>query len=258
VLTALLRHADEVPYLSARDLARRAGVSQPSVTRLAHVLGFDGYAAMREELRAIAPSPYDRAGHAGGDRWGTAVDLEADNLRRLRDGLLPESVWADMGAALAGSRPLVVVGLRASRYLAAYLTYLARKVHPHVVEVSAGGVDALDSVRAAHDLGADTAVVICMPRYPRATVDLVSQLASLGYRVVLVADDLMPPTPGRRPTWCLRVPVGSGLTFDGHPAAAVVLSLLVEALCNADPVATESRLERLDRTAEEVGTYWEP
>ncbi len=255
VLGALLRHADEVPYLSARDLADRAGVSQPSVTRLAHVLGFDGWASLRDELRGLGVDP--RAEPDGAGRMQSVVDLEIDNLRRLRDGLAPDAAWAEIGTALAGSRPLVVVGLRASRYLAAYFAYLAGKVHPHVVEVTSGGADALDVLRSARDLGGDVAVVVCMPRYPAATVELLGRLDRLGYRVVLVADDLMPPVPAGPPSWRISVPVGAGITFDGHPGTVVVMAMLVEALCNAAPAVTEQRLDGLDRTAEDVGTYWE-
>ncbi|WP_258015845.1 MurR/RpiR family transcriptional regulator [Streptomyces sp. AJS327] len=51
----LVRHAHEAAFLSSVELAELAGVSQPSVTRFAVALGFDGYPALRRELRAAAP-----------------------------------------------------------------------------------------------------------------------------------------------------------------------------------------------------------
>ena len=50
----LLDHKPDSAFLSSVVLARRAGVSQPSVTRFAAVLGFSGYPAFRDALRVIA------------------------------------------------------------------------------------------------------------------------------------------------------------------------------------------------------------
>src|ERR1700727_882936 len=50
----LLDHMPDSAFLSSVVLAQRAGVSQPSVTRFAAALGFSGYPAFRDALRAIA------------------------------------------------------------------------------------------------------------------------------------------------------------------------------------------------------------
>jgi DNA-binding MurR/RpiR family transcriptional regulator len=253
VLGVLLEHAAEAPFLSASELAALAGVSQPSVTRLAHVLGFDGYGALRDELRAPPP-----AAGTPSDRWGAVLDREAELLHRAAARLPTEPDWSEMGRALRASAPLVVAGVRASKYLASYFCYLAAKVHPAVVEVTAAGPDATEAVTTARDLGATAALVVCMPRYPTATVQLLDVLTRLGYQVLLVSDDAMPPLSGSPPAWHLAVPVGSELTFDGHPAALVLLTMLLDAVCNASPLDAEGRLDRLDAIADEVGTYWRP
>src|ERR1700755_2716197 len=64
----LLDHMPDSAFLSSVVLARRAGVSQPSVTRFAAALGFSGYPAFRDALRAIAldaPGAATLAGPAG-------------------------------------------------------------------------------------------------------------------------------------------------------------------------------------------------
>jgi DNA-binding MurR/RpiR family transcriptional regulator len=255
VLGYLVEHAREIPFCSAHDLALRAGVSQPSVTRLARVLGFDGYGALREAVGRSVLAPTAPGDH-GADRWRAAARAEADDLRRLGERLPSDETWREIGCALAASSPLVVVGLRASGYLAHYLAYLARKVHAHVVEVATGGAEALDTLHRARDAGGTVAVVVCLPRYPAETVTLLGELDRLGYRIALVSDDLMPPVPGVIPTWRLAVPVRSGLTFDSHPAALALLTMVLEALCDAIGPRAEESLERLDALAEEAGTYW--
>jgi DNA-binding MurR/RpiR family transcriptional regulator len=189
-----MENSADIPFLSASELATRAGVSQPSVTRLAAALGFDGYGALREELRT--QPPIQRADdNPTPDRWRRVVDAEIERLRRCRELLPGDRQWEELGAELMASTPVVVAGMRASRYLARYFSYLARKIHPDVVEIS-GDPDPLEAVAAARERGAKAALVVCMPRYPRATVELLGWLDHLGYRVLLVSDDAMPPLPG--------------------------------------------------------------
>src|SRR5689334_25135460 len=59
----MVRGAAEVPFLSSVELAELAGVSQPSVTRFAVALGFDGYPALRKR------SEERRVGKECRSRW---------------------------------------------------------------------------------------------------------------------------------------------------------------------------------------------
>jgi DNA-binding MurR/RpiR family transcriptional regulator len=49
---SLVQHATSAAYLSAAEVAELARVSQPSVTRFAIALGYDGYPALRRRLLA--------------------------------------------------------------------------------------------------------------------------------------------------------------------------------------------------------------
>src|SRR6516162_98618 len=117
----LLEHPDQAVYLTAGELGQRAQVSQPSVTRFAAALGFAGYPELRDELRSRVVG--EAAAPAGGDgadgAWHRAIAADVLNLQQLAS-----SPWAGqrldrVGANLAASRPLPVVGLRVSRPLAA-------------------------------------------------------------------------------------------------------------------------------------------
>src|ERR1700753_3066302 len=78
----LLDHMPDAAFLSSVVLARRAGVSQPSVTRFAAALGFSGYPAFRDALREIAldvpvaggaPAPGPAAADGAGNPMQAAV-----------------------------------------------------------------------------------------------------------------------------------------------------------------------------------------
>src|SRR5439155_26669532 len=118
-------------YLSSGEVAELARVSQPSVTRFAMALGYDGYPGLRKAIRELGdPDP----GQPGDNELQHAVRGERETLARLADRLADgtgeRAAVAEAAKLLAGSRPLPVLGLRAGAPLAAYFGYFAAKVHP--------------------------------------------------------------------------------------------------------------------------------
>ena len=111
---SMVRRAADVPFLSSVELAELAGVSQPSVTRFAVALGFDGYPALRKHLREVAPA--EPAADTGSyNEYQQAVEAEIENLRasRLRargpasrgaGGTAARRLTAAAGARTAGGR----------------------------------------------------------------------------------------------------------------------------------------------------------
>lgn len=81
---SMVRRAADVPFLSSVELAELAGVSQPSVTRFAVALGFDGYPALRKHLREVAPAE-QTAGPASYNEYQQAVEAEIENLKHLAE-----------------------------------------------------------------------------------------------------------------------------------------------------------------------------
>src|SRR5690349_17681986 len=85
IAQCLVTHASKSGYLSSGDLAALAQVSQPSVTRFAMALGYNGYPALRNHLRVTL----DASRHLGnterstGNQYQQAINAEIDNLRQL-------------------------------------------------------------------------------------------------------------------------------------------------------------------------------
>jgi DNA-binding MurR/RpiR family transcriptional regulator len=109
-------HPREAPFLSSVELASRVGVSQPSVTRFAVALGYDGYVDFQKGLRRLVLTEAQDV--KAGNKFQSAVTAEVGNLQVLRDSLSDASVVSSVGRCLATSEPLVVLGLRASVALA--------------------------------------------------------------------------------------------------------------------------------------------
>ncbi|MFF5446991.1 MurR/RpiR family transcriptional regulator [Streptomyces sp. NPDC012888] len=252
----MVRGAADVPFLSSVELAELAGVSQPSVTRFAVALGFDGYPALRKYLREVAPA--ERPGAAEGTSYNSyqqAVHGEIENLRSLAAALADPGPVEEAGRLLAGSVPLPVLGLRAASSQARGFAYFAGKVHPDVRLLDEAGSMLPDRIDAAVGSGATALLCFALPRHPREVVEALEYARAAGLTVVTVADSAFAPV-ARHSDLLIPAPVGTGLAFDTACAPMLLGRVLLEAMADALPDA-QARLEAFDAKAAARGLFVE-
>jgi DNA-binding MurR/RpiR family transcriptional regulator len=248
----LVRRAAEAPFLSSVEVAELAGVSQPSVTRFAVALGFDGYPALRRHLREVAPATAGGRGTAYNE-YQQAVHAEMDNLRQLAALLADPGPVARAGAVLAASRPLPVLGLRAAGAQARGFAYFAAKVHPDVRLLDEGGTMLADRIDAAVRAGAGALLCFALPRHPREVVDALAYARQAGLTTVTVADSAFAPVAAHSDL-LLPAAVGTGLAFDTACAPMLLGRVLLESMCDELPQA-QARLEEFDARAAARGVF---
>ncbi|MBV9026254.1 MAG: MurR/RpiR family transcriptional regulator [Streptomycetaceae bacterium] len=254
----LVRRAADAPFLSSVEVAELAGVSQPSVTRFAVALGFDGYPALRRHLRKVAPAPQEaQAGIDTEDdnEYQQAVLAEIDNLRHLAVLLADPEPVARAGRLLALSRPLLVLGLRAAGPQARGFAYFAAKVHPDVRLLDEGGTLLADRIDAAVRAGANALLCFALPRHPREVAAALEYAKGAGLTVVTIADSAFAPVVSHSDL-LLPAAVGTGLVFDTACAPMMLGRVLLEAMCDELPDA-QARLEEFDARAAERGLFVE-
>lgn len=125
----IVDHLDEAAFLTAEELARRAGTSSSTVVRFSQALGFEGY----PELQASAIEEYRAT--VGGDEGGgrilfsfdhsefeSSLGTDHSNLeetaRKLDQSQIDEAV-----AALSGASQVVIVGTDQMAFFASYLRH---------------------------------------------------------------------------------------------------------------------------------------
>ncbi|WP_425832887.1 MurR/RpiR family transcriptional regulator [Streptomyces fractus] len=249
----MVRRAAEVPFLSSVELAELAGVSQPSVTRFAVALGFDGYPALRKHLRETAPA--EPASATKANEYQQAVEAEIANLRHLAELLADPEPVERAGRLLAASPTLLVLGLRAAASQAFGFSYFAAKVHPDVRLLDEGGTMLADRIDAAVRAGATALLCFALPRHPREVVDALAYAKEAGLTVVTVADSAFAPV-ARHSDLLLPAAVGTGLAFDTACSPMLLGRVLLEAMCDELPQA-QARLEEFDVRAAERGLFVE-
>lgn len=251
---SMVRSAADVPFLSSVELAELAGVSQPSVTRFAVALGFDGYPALRKHLREVAPSE-QTAAPGSYNEYQQAVEAEIENLKHLAEVLADPRPVQRAGRLLAASRPLPVLGLRAAASQAYGFAYFAAKVHPDVRLLHEGGTMLHDRIDAAVHAGATALLCFALPRHPREVVDSLAYAKEAGLTVVTVADSAFAPV-AKVSDLLLPAAVGTGLAFDTACSPMLLGRVLLEAMCDDIPDA-QTRLEEFDARAAARGLFVE-
>ncbi|GAA2614176.1 MurR/RpiR family transcriptional regulator [Streptomyces axinellae] len=243
---SMMGSATAVPFMSSVEVAELAGVSQPSVTRFAATLGFDGYPALRRHLRE-ASSDEEEDAPGTSNEYQQAVAGELENLRRLSEALADPGPVTEAGRLLASSSPLPVLGLRASASQAYGFCYFAAKVHPDIRLLDEGGSMLRDRIDAAVRAGASALLCFALPRHPREVVEALAHAHKAGLTVVTVADSTLAPV-ARHSDVLLPVAVGTGLAFDTACGPMLLGRVLLEAMCDHLPEA-QSRLEAFDTEA---------
>ncbi|MFD5497497.1 MurR/RpiR family transcriptional regulator [Streptomyces sp. NPDC127091] len=248
----LIEHLTEAAFLSITDLAERVGVSQPSVTRFASVVGFSGYPTLREELQAIALGtlPGGPAEAYQDNELQAAVDAEIENLENLRRDLADTDRVIEIGRTLSASAPLTVLGLRISVSLAEYFAYAARRIHPDVRLVTRGGSVAYDALLQSREAGGTWVLAFSMPRHAQETLTAMRVARGAGLRVALITDLALGPLADEADV-TFATGTGSRLVFDSYAAPSVMCAALLQAMTDAAPERTRTRLDEYEQVAEQ-------
>ncbi|MFF5208354.1 MurR/RpiR family transcriptional regulator [Streptosporangium sp. NPDC000396] len=250
----LVQHAAEAAFLSSVEVAELAGVSQPSVTRFAMALGFDGYPALRKQLRELGLPEGGSPGTREEETEDTAPNehqrailAEIANLQRLAGMLADPEPVTKAARLLAASRPLLVLGLRAAAAQATGFVYFASKVHSDVRLLDEGGSMLADRIEQAVAAGASALLCFALPRYPAELLDALAVAREAGLSVVTVADSAFTPVAELSDV-LLTAAVGTHLVFDTACAPMMLGRVLLEAMCDEIPGA-EARLEAFEVSA---------
>jgi DNA-binding MurR/RpiR family transcriptional regulator len=246
----LIDHAPDSVFLSSLALAAEVGVSQPSVTRFARALGFDGYTELQAHLRSLMVSSGTAAHRARPNVYQQAVREAIHTLEALDDHLAGAGDIAALGRHLARSDPLVVLSVRASAPAASYFAYYAARVHSQVRLLTAGGSAMLDGLGQARHGGGEWVLCFLLSRHPAEMLTALRFARDLGFRVATVTAR---STAAVRDLSEVVLPaaVGTRLAFSTYAAPMVLAGVLLEAICQAAPKRSRARLDDHERMVAE-------
>lgn len=243
VLEVLLSQPRRASFGSTVELAQLAGVNIATVTRTAQALGFAGWPALQQELRArylsSLSAPQVAAEHLGVGSPGSA------SLRRDLDGLallhrkLDESLVVTVAHAVARARRTVVIAAGSYAAVGTAFAHNARLAGYDVV-VAAGDADLANAIASVGP--EDVLIAISFWRLYESTVLAANEARSRGARVFAVTDAASPALASAAEE-VLMVPAEGVAFFPSLTAGMAVAQAVVAQLAAVDPDRTAASIE---------------
>ncbi len=241
---------------SITDFAREADVSTPSVLRLAKKLGFAGFPAFQEELRAELSAQLQNP-ISKHDRW-SAEAPDTHILNRFASAamenlsgslkLMDHRVFDSIVALLADrKRRIHAGGGRITQTIASYLVTHLQMARP--------GVSLIPSTSSIWpqyllDVGkGDVVVFFDIRRYDARMLEFAASAQERGAKVVLITDQWISPI-ARLAVHSLPLRIEAPSSWDSNIVPLFVAEALVAATVDSAWRETEARIAELEKLSD--------
>lgn len=241
---------------TATSLAKRAGVSDPTVVRLAMKLGFDGFPDFQQRLladiEARLHSPLLMMGakrpEMGADsKQGAAIAYMHSVAGTLDKALTttPLATYERAARLLVDAKgKVVMLGGRYSRYVAGMLASYLSQFRPDVTHIEMLSAQQLDLLV---DLGKrDVLVTFDYRRYQQDVVAFAEQAAARDVRILLFTDPWLSPISDFAEV-TLSCPIEVNSPYDTMAPAVAQIEALVAQILSATGERTRRRIEELEQ-----------
>ena len=260
IMQYIVDHYDEAIFLTASQLAGKAGVSEATVVRLAQALGFDGYPDMQRKFRQGLQdrlSTVTRLEHTVdhvGKTGDVVVKVLQEDIHNLSQTLknISLDIFERAVADLQSAKRIYVVGLRGAHApaltLATYLRFLGKEAHLLVP----GHGEMWDIVQG---LGrSDLVVGISFPRYTQVTLEVLQHARKKRARVGAITDSPLSPL-ARHAHWVLTATCRLDSYIESFTAATSLINALLTAMSIREPEKTLRILRQREALWEEKEVY---
>jgi len=239
-----------------QDLAEKAGVSVPSVTRFVAKFGFEGFKDFQrllvDELQEGQRSPRDLAGRLPSPSAASGEqDFFHSHIARL-GGLLHE-----MGAAVAAwqfdkivallkdpSRNIFLIGGRISDTIAAFLSMNLRQIRGGVFHIA--GNPEIWPEYVLRMRRKDVVLFFDFRRYQQSLIDFATTITATSRpSLLLITDKWMSPI-ARCSKLVVALPTETGRAWDTMMSAFVLAEALIVKIIEDDWEAAQKRIKKWD------------
>ena len=248
--TALLADYPFAGLLSIQELAEKAEVSAPSITRFTSKIGLSGYAEMQQKLLAelregnVSPvhihysSERIEGGYLAGFLARAAAQVQTSG-QAITEGQF------DRITALVSDpkRQVFALGGRISDAVAQHLTFHLKQSRPGVVHIARDPEtwpEYLLQMRPE-----DVVFLVDFRRYEPSLSRLAEAAAARRTQVILMTDKWNSPAK-RHASEVLAVPIETGTVWDSYSAALAIVEAIVTRVAEDTWTETRARIEDWD------------
>jgi DNA-binding MurR/RpiR family transcriptional regulator len=184
----------EIAFLGAVSLASQAGVSEATVSRLAHACGYSGYAELQSDIQGEVKAKLSLRRHVPEAGQRSLLAEIASMEKNIIDGTvsgISDELFDDTVSRLYEATRLIVVGSHCTYMLADYAVYFFRAFRSEVEFVSFQGNHSLSLTKKT---GPDTVVLAySFPRYPKMVQELLADFHRADHYIIGVTDSPLSP-----------------------------------------------------------------
>ena len=260
----VLEHPDEVATRSLRNVARQLDMSAPTFSRLAEVLGYDGYDDLREVCRShLKKQEHQFAAKARALQDNTTIEdagsafivqQAKSSIANIKNLLASVDLGQIEQAAdrLGSARRVILVGAMSSRPFIEYLAYVASMGFEnwHVLGDGPG-----TEAGIVYDVASnDTALIISKAPYATRSIKAARQLRERGAHVIGITDSIDSPLCQH----CSSVFLVSTETpqfFTSHAATLVLLETLIGLIVGKSGEPVRDRIANIEAVNFAEGEY---
>lgn len=260
----IIQHPESVGFLTINELAKKAGVSEATIVRFCHIIGYKGYAHLGREIQENIQSQlgtegrftltHRQSGCVSSDSTSAferVLAHEMCNMARLSKNIKKTEFYRVVKWMAEADR-IIISGSMGSGSLAKYFGYMLAKILPQVEVLDAPGTIPFNVLSR---LSSDSMVfLIAFPRYPRITVEIGRWLAGKGAKIVAITDSHLSPVVSVADVSFL-ISVGITSFVDSYAAPMTFINALVTELSESNPVESQQRLREFDKYASEMQMF---
>jgi DNA-binding MurR/RpiR family transcriptional regulator len=257
VARVMAQQPERTSYASTAELAQLAGVNAAGVTRSAQALGFSGWPALREELRArylTSLSMSEIASRHAGVGAATAAERshQADQRALASSAaLLRDPALHDIAEMLATARSRLAIGTGSYSTVVQLLAINATLAGYPTTTLSEGSTLANGIARIGPG---DVVVIVSFWRIGWASLHAARYARKVGATVCVVTDHAPSPLT-EAAHHVLKVTAEGGAHFPSMvPAVAVVNGICAE-LAAIDPARTRASIEVAEAAWDDMESF---
>ncbi|MCK9442941.1 MAG: MurR/RpiR family transcriptional regulator [Tissierellaceae bacterium] len=194
----IINNYGKAAFMTAAALGNTVQVSESTVVRFAHALGYEGYKDLQRELHELIKNKLTTVqrlsmveSHSNKEsELKGAMEKDIDNIQKTINEISHDSFRKAIELILKAEN-IYILGLRSSAFLAGYLGFYLNFLIKGVKVVTSGPNDVFEQLLKAD--ANDVIIGISYPRYSKRTLEALDFCKEKGCKIISITDSLISP-----------------------------------------------------------------
>ena len=260
VASCLHNNINEAFLLNSFQIAKKANVSEATVTRFIHNLGFSGFSEFKKEIAQRVVKDFSttkrltdsaESMESPGSIFAEILNGDIENIRTVR-ATISDQLFEEAVKKLCSARSIYVLGLRSSYALAFYFAFNLRFFLKKVRLLTPGIGDMPEQVLGVKK--DDALMVISFRRYTRESFDIAEKIKKKETPVIAITNSELSPI-AKLADVSLIASTKIPTYIESYAAPMSLINALITSIALRKKNKALSALNKLENTFEEFQTY---